>query len=310
MFQQQVNLQPAIGVAGDFASSNPRSTVVSSQAGLVAGVSLFAGRFAFTTVPYDIMNAPTIANSFGTGKVAGFVHRNQQGLILGYLQEASQQVQPGAQVALFDKGDFFCINDGTTEALLNMKAYANYVDGKVTFALTGAPSTGASTSNGAIAAETFSVNATISNNVMNVTLVNSGTVVNGAIISGTNVASSTQVLSQINGSVGGVGTYYVNIPDQNVTGNVVVSGTYGQLTVGAGTNTGTWLVGEPVLGTNVAANTVLTALGTGTGGLGTYIVSPTQSVPSGNTITTQSNVETNYFAKSQGAAGALMIIGT
>jgi hypothetical protein len=39
-------------------------------------------------------------------------------------------------------------------------------------------------------------------------------------------------------------------------------------------------VGSPVYGANVAANTTVTALGTGTGGIGTYTVSPSQTVAS------------------------------
>jgi hypothetical protein len=39
-------------------------------------------------------------------------------------------------------------------------------------------------------------------------------------------------------------------------------------------------VGAQLLGNNIAANTVVTALGTGTGGVGTYTVTPSQSVSS------------------------------
>ena len=43
---------------------------------------------------------------------------------------------------------------------------------------------------------------------------------------------------------------------------------------------GTVAVGAPVTGTNVAANTVISALGTGTGGTGTYTVNNSQTVAS------------------------------
>lgn len=45
---------------------------------------------------------------------------------------------------------------------------------------------------------------------------------------------------------------------------------------------GTIVVGAPVYGDGVAAGTYVTALGTGTGGVGTYTVSPAQTVPSGD----------------------------
>lgn len=43
---------------------------------------------------------------------------------------------------------------------------------------------------------------------------------------------------------------------------------------------GTLSIGRPVFGSGVAANTVITALGTGSGGIGTYTVSPTQTITS------------------------------
>jgi hypothetical protein len=51
------------------------------------------------------------------------------------------------------------------------------------------------------------------------------------------------------------------------------------LTVG-GTLTGTWAVGQTVSGAGVTANTIITALGSGTGGAGTYTVNNSQSVGS------------------------------
>jgi hypothetical protein len=56
-----------------------------------------------------------------------------------------------------------------------------------------------------------------------------------------------------------------------------ISGT--TLTV-AGTITGTFQVGQYIIGAGVTAGTRITALGTGTGGAGTYIVSASQTVTS------------------------------
>ena len=47
---------------------------------------------------------------------------------------------------------------------------------------------------------------------------------------------------------------------------------------------GTLVVGAPVYGGGVTAGAYITALGTGTGGVGTYIVTPSQTVPSGDMI--------------------------
>jgi len=70
------------------------------------------------------------------------------------------------------------------------------------------------------------------------------------------------------------------------------------LTVG-GTVTGTFAIGMEVTGTGVAPGTVIVALGTGTGGAGTYVVSVSQTVSSttitGTTLTnTYSKIHSEY----------------
>jgi hypothetical protein len=59
----------------------------------------------------------------------------------------------------------------------------------------------------------------------------------------------------------------------------------------------------------VTAGTFLTALGTGTGGTGTYIVSPSQRASS-TTITATGAVETNFYVDSVANAGELVKIST
>jgi len=71
-----------------------------------------------------------------------------------------------------------------------------------------------------------------------------------------------------------------------------ISGT--TLTVG-GTVTGTpFKVGQTISGSGVTAGTYITALGTGTGGAGTYTVSVSQTVGS-TAITSQTNIETKWY---------------
>jgi hypothetical protein len=64
------------------------------------------------------------------------------------------------------------------------------------------------------------------------------------------------------------------------TGTGVIAGT--ALTI-SGTVTGTWAVGQLVVGTNVLAGTLITALGSGSGGAGTYTVGISQTAASGAT---------------------------
>ena len=57
-----------------------------------------------------------------------------------------------------------------------------------------------------------------------------------------------------------------------------ISGT--TLTITVAPTTGTFAIGQPIYGTGVTAGTLITAFGTGTGGVGTYTVSASQTVTS------------------------------
>lgn len=305
-FQTFVGTQPAAAVAGDFADANPRFSVDAGPGGLVAGaLGVTIGRFAWWSASaIDPNDTPIIVNSFGAGPVTGFVHREQQGLITQFLAESTMVIPQGFALTLMSGGAFWVVNDGSTEALVNQKAYANFKDGKVSFAATGSAAT-ASGSASSIAANTFSVTGSISNNVLNVTVVGSGTIVPGATISGTGIATGTQIVSQLSGTAGGVGTYSVSIAQQAVA-STTVSGTYGTLTVG-GTVAGVFGIGDSLSGTNVVAGTTITALGTGTGGAGTYIVN-NNTVVASTAITAATSVETKYVAMSGGLPGELVKI--
>ncbi len=314
-FQQQVYYQPGVAVAGDFSDTNPRYFLDAGQFGLVAGpAGVTIGRFAWASLStIDADNAPAVVNSFGSGLPSGLVHREQQADITTYLADATMVINPGFAMGLVTDANVWVKNEGSTQALVGQKAYADFATGKVSFAATGSPSTAssASASGNAIAAETFSVTGSISNNVLTVTAVGSGTVYPGATISGTNVASGTQIVSQLSGTTGGVGTYAVNIAEQSAA-STTISGTYGLLTV-AGTVTGTIELGALVTGTGVATNTTITANSTtnpaltGSGGTGTYVVN-TDTAVSDIAFTFTTNVETSYYAVSSGVAGELVKI--
>jgi len=308
-FQKQVNVTGAYGIAGDFASGNPRFTVDAGPGGLVAGTNLYAGRFAWTSPPLDTDGTAQIANCNGSGSVTGFVHRDQTGLLTTYLQEATMQIPAGFQCTLFSGGDFWVVNSGTGEAALGNKAYANMASGLVSFAATGTPTNGGSSLTSTISAQTFSTTGSITGNIMTVTAVGSGTVYPGVLVT-SGAATGTQVLNQLTGTSGGIGTYTVNIPDQAVT-STTLSGTYGLFTA-VGTVTGSFAVGDVLSGSGVTSGTTITAMSpsgalTGTGGLGTYAVQTTQTATSA-TISATSNVETKWVAMSQGPAGALIKI--
>lgn len=310
-FQTQVASQPAAAVAGDRASQNPLFSYDAGPGGLVAGSNLHVGRFAWVTPPLDPNGTPAIANSNGSGPVAGFLMREQQALNTTYLSPAGNQLAPGFQCALQIAGDFWVLNDGTTDAVPGQKAFANFADGKVSFAAAGTtPSTGASATGSSIAAGTFSVTGSIENgDELHVTAVGSGTVVAGATITGTGVNTGTKVISQVSGTPGGVGVYRVNQSQADVA-STTISGTYGILTVGTVT-AGNFAVGQVLNATgSVVAGTTITQALTGTGGSGSTFVVDNNTVVSSQVISSQSNVETKWYARSAGLPGQIVKISS
>src|ERR1035437_3342189 len=114
-FQTQVQAQPAMAVAGDFASANPWFSYDAGPGGLVAGAGgLTVGRFAWTTLPLDADGTPQIALNSGAGPVAGFVQRAMQASIITYLANAGMIILQGQMVTLMNGGDFWVKNEGTT----------------------------------------------------------------------------------------------------------------------------------------------------------------------------------------------------
>lgn len=304
-FQSQVNVQPAPGVVGDFCDANPRYSVDAGPGGLVAGLNgVVIGRFAWATyAAVDDDGAPAIVDNTGSGPVTGFVHREQQGLIVDYLAPAGMKTQRGFGVTLYSGGGFWAKNEGSDQALSGMKAYARYADGSIFFGAPNAPSTAVVT--GAVAASTASVTGSIADNILTVTAVGSGVLVPGGTLSGTGVASGTKIVTQLSGTPGGVGEYAVNIPEQDVD-STTISETYGTLTV-SGVSSGVLGVGDTLSGADVVAGTSITALLTGVGGTGTYVVD-NNTVVGSTTITAGTAVETKWFARSSGLPGEIVKI--
>lgn len=311
-WQTQIYDQPAAFIAGNRTSQNPIFSYDAGPGGLVAGSSLFVGRFAWVTQPLDPNGTPSIANSFGNGAPNGFLMLNQQALNTTFLSFAGMQVQPGVQTALQIAGDFAVVNDGTTEALYGQKAFAYVASGKVTFAAAGTIFGGASATGSSVAAGTFSVTGSVSGNVLTVTTVGSGSLYPGATIANAAIPTNPgpQIVSQLTGTANGVGTYSLNEGEITVAAGSTITGTYGILTIG--TATGTFAVGDVITGTSVVNTppTVITANLTGTGGTGGTMVVNNNTVVSSTTITASLAVETKFFARSTGLVGEVVKISS
>lgn len=127
----------------------------------------------------------------------------------------------------------------------------------------------------------------ISGTTLTVSSVLSGTIAVGQAIFGQGIAQNT-VITVLGTGSGGTGTYTVS-DSQTVASTTInsvsspaivtgdISGT--TLTVSAVTS-GTLKVGQTIEGTGITDGTIITALGTGTGGTGTYTVSASQTVAS------------------------------
>lgn len=323
-FQTAVNAVPAPGIAGDFASTNPRKNALAGPGGFVAGAAGVAcGFFAWADpATYSILN------NFGSGKPNGFCHNAHNALITTYLGEATLVVPAGLPFGeLFDAGDFWIKNPTGNAVIPGQKVYVNTSTGAPSaFAATGTLTTVGTSTASTIAAGTASVTASaalpVAGNtvgpgtvpaIMTVTAVGSGVLYPGAVLSGTGVPTGTQIVAQLTGTTGGVGTYSISIPAAWVS--TTVSETYGLLTIG-GTVVSGYALGQVIAGAGITAGTtILTANAsngsalTGTGGAGTYVVNLTQTVGS-EAINSNIGVESDWYAASfgTGATGEVVKI--
>jgi len=130
-----------------------------------------------------------------------------------------------------------------------------------------------------------------SGTTLTVTSMSSGTIAIGQSLYGIGITAETVITALGSGS-GGVGTYTINL-SQTVSSSVLNSTAVGArftatiagtlMTVSA-VATGILYLGQTVQGAGVTANSVITALGTGTGGVGTYTLSVASTVAVGVTM--------------------------
>jgi len=286
-FQKTVNLTPAPAVAGDFASSNPRATVLAGPGGLVAGLGgVTVGKFAWV----DDDGLTVLSHGTATRAPNGFVHREQQALIQTYLAESGMNIPVGFPVTLHNEGDFWATLTGANAAAIGSAIYADYDTGDVTAvaASTGASVTAVmgSTNTGSLGA-TFT--ATGTGTSLAVTAL-TGYLAVGDKILGTGVPAGTTIVAQVSGTTGAAGTYTTSAATTSA-GNTVTS--FGS-TIKTTSTTGLISIGETVsggAGFPVGATVVAQVSGT-TGGAGVYTLSDAGSayVASATGVTTFGNV--------------------
>lgn len=287
-FQTEVNLTPAPAVAGDFASSNPRSTVLAGPGGLVTGPSgVTVGRFAWIEA-----DGKTV-NNFGSAPNApdGFVHRDQQALITQFLGQAANLVPKGFGITLHRSGDFWALNNGPSALVKGSSIYASYADGSIwSAAPSGASATASvgSTNTGSIGA-TFTASAGSPSDLLVVTAV-TGLISIGDTLSGTGITSGTTILNQVSGTAGGAGTYTLSEANTASAATVTSFGDVLKITA----TTGLISIGDMVAGGSgfPAAAVIVSQVSGTTGGAGVYTLSApaTAYVASASGVTTFGNV--------------------
>lgn len=205
-FQKTVNTDPAPAVEGDFASANPRASMLAGPGALIAGAAgVIVGRFARAKD-----SDGTVSNADpGVASRIGFVHRNQPALITAFLGSSSMTVYQGLEITLFDAGDFWC--RFAAGAAIGQKVFASYANGTAIAGTDGSPPAGAS-----VTATTVDTNATIT-----VTAVSSGALAVGQPVSGTGIPAGAYIASLGTGT-GGTGTYVLSAP-ATASGSVAVT---------------------------------------------------------------------------------------
>ena len=296
-FQKQVNLTPAPAVAGDFASANPRASVLAGPGGLVAGSpGVTVGKFAW------VDDDGVTVRSYGTATHApdGFVHREQQALITAYLGESSMNVPAGFAITLQNEGDYWAVNKGPSASAIGDAIYADYSNGDVYCASgpTGASATGAM-------GATFTATGAGTN--LTVSAVTGLITVGETLGTTTGITAGTTIVSQTSGTPGGAGVYVTSAATTIAAATATSFGNTLNVTAVA---SGTLKVGDPVSGTGIPSGAVIaTSAG---GGTGVYTLDQNATAYAASTaVTVTAGVAvTGWKAKSIAAVGELVKIST
>jgi hypothetical protein len=131
-FQTTIKALQAPAVAGDFASQNPRASVLAAQGQLVAPAGgLIVGNFFFIN-PAD----GSTHQAYAEGYQVAFLARESQGLITTFLAGASLVVPQGFMVTGYNEGDFYA-TFAAAGPVAGSPVYASTTDGSAQVASEG-----------------------------------------------------------------------------------------------------------------------------------------------------------------------------
>jgi len=295
-FQTRFNQYNPIGVEGDFASANVRTSAYAGAGALIAGPEgVTVGRFAWIDA-----DGRTVHN-YGDGASApdGYVPRTQSAFIANLSQEASNVIPAGFPVTLLTEGDFLIQARGNA-ATKNAAVYASYADGtpNIGAAPAGASATG---SIGSTSTATGSVVGDV--NELTVTAVTGLISVDDAV-AGAGVPAGTVITGQISGTPGGAGVYSTNNPT-TIAGTTAT--TFGNVLNVTAVGSGTLKVGDAITGTGVPAGATLASQVSGAiGGVGVYTLQEDAAAYAASTaLTVVGGIVTKFAVRSAAAVGEL-----
>jgi hypothetical protein len=281
-FQNVVNIVQAPGVAGDFASTNPFSSVLTAPGGLVAPAGgLTVGNF------FWVGPAGQTSQSYVSGWQIAFLGRNEQALITEFLGEYTMVVPEGFMVVGLTGGDFWAaFSDGATAGA---QVYADED--------TGAPQMQAT--NSVTGSVGFAGTASFATDVMTVVTQTAGSLIEvGDVVTSSGVTAGTTVLALLSGTPGAVGSTYSLSTSPGTIATQAATTASNVLNVTAVADGGL-SVGDVISGTGVTAGTAIAAILTGSGGVGTYLLDIPGGVPfhtASETITGPANTAaTGWF---------------
>lgn len=288
LFPNKVNLNQAPAVRGDFASQNPRASLLAGEGFLVAPVGgLIVGNFAFVA---KVAAGESASQSYAAGNEIGFLAREEQALISAYLAGDSMVVPQGFMVTLYTRGDFYAyFGNGATPG------QAVYAD-----EITGAAQSGSGTTSftGSVG---FTGTASFATNVLTV-VTNPGAslILPGDVVTSAGVTAGTKIVAQLSGATpGAVGSTYSLSTAPGTIATQAATTTSSTLNVTAIT------AGSISVGDVLSNGSTITAFGTGTGALGTYTIAAAINLASGVLTIPAGNILTPFTVASFAAPGEL-----
>lgn len=284
-FQTTVNIVNAGGIAGELyvnAPSRAQSLIINS-----ASSSLnIVGATAFTY----IATSQGQAQAGGTGTFAGILADPKAYAAYGLAY--GSPLSPTMQLNNYNQGNF--VTMGTMWVIIENDPIN--IGDLVVY----------NTTSGALSTVPYNVQftGTISTTTLTVTAVAQGKLAIGQLIAGAGILPGTYITALGTG-LGYTGTYTIStsntvgtaeamtansVPPSSfsVTGYISngTSGVAGTVLTVSAVGSGQLTLGSAIIGTGIAANTIITAFGTGVGGTGTYTVNNSQAAgTSGSQLT-------------------------